>query len=72
MSMNKEQNMALLDIAFENSPTFVYFLKGWMGVDHHEEMAKAARSELSHTEEGKNLLAEFDAKHLDTSTASEV
>jgi len=72
MSMNKEQNMALLDIAFDNSPTFVYFLKGWMGVDHHEEMATAARSELSHTEEGKKLLAEFDGKHLDTSTASEV
>ena len=72
MSMNKEQNMALLDIAFENSSLFVHFLKGWMGVDHHEEMAVCARRDLSHTEEGKKLLAEFDAKHLDTSTASEV
>jgi len=71
ITMNKEQNMALLDIAFENSPSFVHFLKGWMGVNHHEEMATAARCELSYTEEGKKLLAEFDAT-LDKALETEV
>mgnify|MGYP003628486969 FL=1 len=71
MSMNKEQNMALVDLAIEHDRLFIYFLKGWIGVDNHEEMAKCARSNMKYSEEGKKLLAEFDTT-LDKTLETEV
>ena len=59
--MNKEQNMALVKLALKRDRHFLYFLKGWMSNDHHEEMAEAARSDMNYSEEGRKLLKEFDA-----------
>jgi len=58
--MNKQQNMALVNLALERDRHFLYFLKGWMSNDHHEEMAKCARADLEHTEEGRKLLENFE------------
>ena len=71
MSMNKEQNMALVNLAVEHRELFIHFLVGWMSKDNHEEMAEAARRDLSYFEEGRKLLKEFDTT-LDTPTLSEV
>jgi len=69
--MNKEQNMALIQIALEHRENFLHFLLGWMSDENHEEMAHAARADLSFFEEGRKLLKEFDTT-LDTPTLSEV
>ncbi len=61
IQMNKEQNMALVDLALNSRDGFIWFLKGWMSNDHHEEMAEAARADLQYSEEGRKLLKEFDA-----------
>ena len=71
MSMNKEQNMDLVNLAVEHRENFIHFMIGWMSNEHHEEMATAARHDLSYTEEGKKLLAEFDAT-LDKTLETEV
>ena len=60
MRMNKEQNMALVNLAVEHRELFIHFMIGWMSRDHHEEMATAARHDLSYTEEGKKLLENFE------------
>ncbi len=60
--MNQKQNMALVKLARKADPSFIHFLIGWMGNNHHEEMAKCARVNLlEYTEEGKDILADFDA-----------
>ncbi len=69
--MNKEQNMALVTLALEHRELFLHFLLGWMSCDNHEEMAQAARADLSFFVEGREILKEFDAT-LDTPTLSEV
>ena len=61
-AMNKEQNMALVDLALSKRDGFIWFLKGWMSNEYHEEMAKAARVDLNYSEEGRKLLKEFDAR----------
>ena len=59
--MNKEQNIALVKLARKHDPHFIHFLIGWMGNDHHEEMAKCARINLlEYVEEGEDILKEFD------------
>jgi len=69
--MNKEQNMALVNLAVEHRELFLHFLLGWMSDENHEEMAHAARADLSFFEAGRALLKEFDTT-LDTPTLSEV
>ena len=71
MSMNKEQNMALVNLAIEHREHFIHFLIGWMSSEHHEEMATAARHDLSYTEEGKKLLENFE-QELDKTLETEV
>ena len=71
MSMNKEQNMALVNLAVEHRENFMHFLIGWMSSDHHEEMATAARHDLSYTEEGRKLLENFE-QELDKTSETEV
>ena len=60
--MSREQDMALVKLAIKRDRHFLYFLKGWMSNDHHEEMAKCARADLEGSEEGQEILADFDAK----------
>ena len=69
--MNKEQNMALVNLAVEHRELFIHFLVGWMSKDNHEEMAEAARRDLNYFEEGREILKKFDAT-LDAPTPSEV
>ena len=69
--MNKEQNMALVNLAIEQRELFLHFLVGWMSKDHHEDMAEAARCDLNYFEEGREILKKFDAT-LDAPTPSEV
>ena len=67
--MSREQDMALVKLASERCRHFIYFLRGWMSNDHHEEMAKCARADLEGSEEGRKLLENFDQgldKTLDT------
>ena len=71
MSMNKEQNMALVNLAVEHREHFIHFLIGWMSSDHHEEMAAAARHDLRFTEEGRKLLENFE-QELDKTPDTEV
>lgn len=59
--MSREQDMILVKLASERCRHFIYFLRGWMSNDHHEEMAKCARADLEGTEEGREILADFDA-----------
>ena len=65
--MNKEQNMALVDLALSKRDGFIWFLKGWMANEHHEEMAQAARVDLEGSDEGKELLKEFDEANKEVS-----
>ena len=65
--MNKEQNMALVDLALNSRDGFIWFLKGWMSNDHHEELAKCARVDLEGSDEGKELLKEFDEANKEVS-----
>ena len=67
IQMNKQQNMALVNLALERDRHFLYFLKGWMSNDHHEEMAKCARVDLEGSDEGKELLKEFDEANKEVS-----
>lgn len=60
--MSRERDMELVKLAIKQDRHFLYFLKGWMSNDHHEEMAKCARADLEGSEEGRELLAEFDAR----------
>ena len=71
MGMNKEQNMALVNLAVEHREAFLHFLIGWMSSDHHEEMATAARVDLNYSEEGKKLLENFE-QELDKTLETEV
>jgi len=60
--MSREKDMALVKLARKADPSFIHFLIGWMGNLHHKEMAECARCNLlEYTEEGKDILADFDA-----------
>jgi len=69
--MSREQDMELVGLALEHDRHFIYFLKGWMSNHHHEEMAKCARADLEGTEEGREILKEFDTT-LDKTLETEV
>ena len=69
--MSKEQNMALVNLAVEHRTQFIHFLLGWMSNENHEEMATAARHDLSYTEEGRKLLENFE-QELDKTLETEV
>ena len=71
MSMNKEQNMALVNLAVEHREHFIHFLLGWMSNEHHKEMATAARADLDYHEEGRKLLENFE-QELDKTPETEV
>ena len=60
--MTRERDLELVGLALERDRHFIYFLKGWMSNEHHEEMAKCARADLENSEEGRKILADFDAK----------
>ena len=69
--MNEYTNNRLVSLACENiegeTSHFYYFLIGWMGSRHHEEMAEAARAWLStHYPE---ILEDFDRIYLDQASS---
>ena len=57
----KDINKALVDLAVETDRGFIWYLIGWMGENHHQEMADAARSHLEC--HAPKLLAEFEEKN---------
>ena len=57
----KDINKALVDLACESDRSFIWFLIGWMGENHHQEMANAARAHME--AHAPKLLAEFDEKN---------
>ena len=67
--MNENKNKQLINLACDHerdlglTSHFYYFLVGWMGNDHHEEMAIAARRWLESYAPEK--LADFDKNLLD-------
>jgi len=71
--MKEDKNKQLIFLACENMEDgrishFYFFLVGWMGTDHHEEMASAARSWME--EYAPEKLADFDKNTLDITTSA--
>jgi len=69
--MKEDKNKQLINLACEDiedrTSHFYYYLIGWMGSNHHEEMASAARSWMETYAPEK--LANFDKNSLDNTFA---